>query len=87
MKKLTLFILFVFAISACSKAPTESKESQNKRAEMRHKIFIECMELAAKNSRQGDDDVSDLVKACENSSYYIVNSYDFTDETIKKVGQ
>lgn len=84
MKKLTLFILFVFAISACSKAPTESRESQNKRAEMRHKIFIECMELAAKNGRQGDDDVSDLVTACQASSYYLVNSYDFTEEITQK---
>lgn len=84
MKKLVLLLLITSTISACSKSPAESKESQNKRAEMRHKIFIECMELAAKNSRQGDDDVSDLVKACETSSYYIVNSYDFTEEITQK---
>lgn len=37
--------------------------------ERRSARFQSCMELAAKNSRQADDDVSDIVKACTHWSY------------------
>ena len=40
------------------------------RAEKRIELFRECMELAAMNTRLGDDDVSDIVSDCDSVSYY-----------------
>jgi len=38
---------------------------------LRHSLFVECMELSAKMTRQSDDDVSDVVGECSSQSYYM----------------
>lgn len=54
----------------------DSPEVIAKRGELRHKLFVECMELASKNTRVGDDDVSDAIEACASVSKYM--SYNMT---------
>ena len=44
------------------------------RGEQRIVLFKECMELAAKNTRKGDDDVSDIVNACSNQSWSLTDA-------------
>ena len=41
--------------------------------ELRHNLFVECMNLAAKMPRKGDDDVSDIVDECDSTAYYMAN--------------
>lgn len=41
--------------------------------ETRKSAFESCMKLAATMPRQADDDVADIVKACDNHSYYMSN--------------
>lgn len=38
---------------------------------LRHELFVECLELAAKIERQADDDVSDIIDVCGTKAYYI----------------
>ena len=73
MKK--LFILTTVGcicwLSGCSSPETKANDKAT--GELRHKIFVECMELAAKMPRQADDDVADVVQACSNQSLYMAN--------------
>lgn len=66
--KRSVFWVVVFnclvMVTGCDKQPTKEQ------GELRHKLFVECMELAAKNGRSGDDDVSDIVGRCDNVAYY-----------------
>lgn len=64
-----LFIVCVFA--GCT--PERVKKNNPETGKLRHQIFTECMELAAKMPRQADDDVSDIVKECGRQSYYMAN--------------
>lgn len=64
-------ILFAILLTGCTTKADNALEV--KRGELRHKIFVECMELAAKNTRKGDDDVSDIVSACSNQGWYMAN--------------
>lgn len=63
MKYILLLLLLILA--GCDKSKTDGK--------LRHKLFVECMELAAKMPRQSDDDVSDIILQCSNTSYNIHN--------------
>ena len=40
---------------------------------LRHDLYVECMNLAAKITRQSDDDVSDIIGECSNEAYYMAN--------------
>ncbi len=53
MKYLAI-VLAVLSLTACSKG----------RADVRYKIFNNCLDMASKIQRQGGDDVSDIVKEC-----------------------
>jgi len=80
MKRLIFTVVLLAFFTGCT-PPQESIQSQIKRGEMRHKLFSECMELAAKNSRAADDDVSNVIDSCDSTSYHLSNSYVFIDET------
>lgn len=77
MKTLKRSCVLAVALSAllCAGCNTESKEETEKRqrekGELRHSLFVECMGLAFKNPRYGDDDVSDIVSECGTQSYYM----------------
>ena len=62
MMKYVMIVLLV-VLSGCS------EESIQKRSAARHAAFVQCMELAAKNKRAGDDDVSDIISECSDVSY------------------
>lgn len=61
MKHLTLIALVLLA--GCD--VQEVSASRMAAGELRQKLFAQCMELAAKNAREMDDDVSDLVDSCD----------------------
>lgn len=65
-------IILVFIISGCGLSE-EQRQGMNDEGALRHELFVECMELSAKITRQGDDDVSDIVSECSSTSYYISN--------------
>jgi len=54
-------------LTAKERAVAEALEKH--RGEERRKVFVQCMELAAKMPRQADDDVSDIVDACSGEAY------------------
>ena len=51
------------------------KASKIATATKRHELFVECLELAAKIIRKGDDDVSDIVDECGTQSLYMANHF------------
>lgn len=65
--KYLVIVLAVLSLTACQ--PGDSK----KRAEIRYKIFNNCLEMASKIQRQGDDDVSDIVQECGDQADYMTN--------------
>jgi hypothetical protein len=71
MRILLLAACLIGVLSGCS-TPTD-KANDKATGELRHKLFVECMELSAKMPRQADDDVSDIVNACGNQSFYMAN--------------
>lgn len=66
INKLLLSVIILFSLIGCTE-----KIDNKAVGEQQHKLFVECMELSSKISRQGDDDVSDIVKACNDTSLYI----------------
>ena len=69
--KYLLIITTLSLLTACTQAPPQFDEKV--RTTVRLTVFKECMELASRNGRQGDDDVSDIVKACDSTAYYQSN--------------
>ena len=61
-------ILLVIFLLGC-----DAPENRIGSGELRHELFVECMELSAKITRSADDDVSDIVKACSSKSWYMTN--------------
>ena len=62
-------LFIVLLITGCSdKTPDDITKGK-----LRHTLFVECMELAAKMPRKGDDDVSDIVDECSLQSYYMAS--------------
>lgn len=72
MRKYVLFAVATLAYGCSDNEPPSALKVY--RGEQRIKLFKECMELAAKNARKGDDDVSDIVSACGSQSWYLSNS-------------
>jgi hypothetical protein len=71
MKYILIILASVFLFGC-----TQNKEDASvieKRGAARLEVFKQCMELAAKNARKADDDVSDIAKECSNQSYYLTN--------------
>ncbi len=60
-------------ITLTAEAIAEVKAVTAKKGKARKELFIECMALAARMERQGDDDVSDIVDECTTASYYMTN--------------
>lgn len=72
MKNTVVLSVIIFILCGC--ADNSNYDAINKkRVEFRHALFVECMELAAKNTRQGDDDVSDIVSDCNDVAVYTSN--------------
>lgn len=72
MMKYVMIVLLL--LSGCSEKDLQAQsDSQKRRGEARQEAFYKCMELASKNKRSADDDVSDIVKECESASYYITS--------------
>lgn len=63
--------LMLLLVAGCSNEIDQAKRHAT--GETRHKLFVECMELAAKMPRQADDDVSDIVDECDSTAYYMAN--------------
>jgi hypothetical protein len=73
MNKLVV-LLILLLIQGCDMKSNEEMDVLSKeRGELRNQLFKECMELAAKIERKGDDDVSDIVSKCDSVSYYHSN--------------
>ena len=75
-KLLAIFLSALLVCAGCGETEKQLKERQEvytKKAEDRIMLFEKCMALAATNSRQGDDDVSDLVDSCDDFAYYTSN--------------
>ena len=73
MKKLIFAVCCLGLLAGCaSKQETEKEKDQAvATGELRHKLFVECMYLAAKMPRQSDDDVADIVGECSSQAYYM----------------
>ena len=65
------WLVIVLVLTGC--ATEADNKLEMRRGELRHKIFIECMELSAKSGRQSDDDVHKIVDACGSQSWYMAN--------------
>lgn len=71
-----IFLILTVAICLSGCGPSQAQQDatnalSTKRAVAQIGLFKDCMELAAKNSRQGDDDVADLVDECASVTYYM----------------
>jgi uncharacterized lipoprotein YajG len=75
MKNKTTKTLYALALAillaGCSQQDSDS--TLKRRGEARAAAFAGCLELAAKITRQSDDDVADIVKACASASYHTTN--------------
>jgi hypothetical protein len=69
MKIIIIFMSFI--LFGCVKTPSKDNEAFYKAWQL---SFKECLELAAKNHRESDDDVSDLIDSCHQSSL-MMNRY------------
>jgi hypothetical protein len=65
-------LVVIVLLSGCAKE-VDIKHEVEKGA-LRHKLFVECMELSAKNGRNSDDDVHKIVNACTSYSRYLAIS-------------
>ena len=66
-------IMVLFLITGCGLS-AEQRQEMITTGELRHELFVECMRLSAKITRQGDDDVSDIISECDTVSFYMSNS-------------
>lgn len=65
MSKHLAIFLSAFLVAACSE---ESRELSAYQAEMRIRLFRECMAVLPSIHRQADDDVADAINACDSSA-------------------
>jgi hypothetical protein len=70
--KRTFVALFLAGFLAACDLGSLTLNEQTKEAQgiARVNLFQQCMEMAAMNARVADDDVADVVKACDQVSYY-----------------
>ena len=66
-----LSVLLCGALTGCVDQPVDTKRIEV--GKLKHEIFKECMILASKNPRKGDDDVADIVESCGSYAYYTAN--------------
>lgn len=66
------YVLIALLLVGCTEKTVDDGRD-TRRGEARLAVFSQCMELAAKNGRKGDDDVSDIVIECTQSSYFMTN--------------
>lgn len=69
--KIIFVSLMLLLIVGCKIVTEEYAALQSATGKLRHELFVECMELAAKMPRQADDDVSDIVNECSIQSNYM----------------
>jgi len=67
--KTILFAVLVLIITGCDN--TTNRALEKEKADNRYRFFNECLELAAKIERKGDDDVSDIISECSSQAYYM----------------
>ena len=60
-----IIVISILFISGCDQNKSSGK--------VRHALFVECMELSAKITRQSDDDVSNIVNECDSVAVYTSN--------------
>lgn len=73
MKNLFFVLLIVLMFSACGDSSKVAAEKHKKVDELRHTLFVECMELSAKMPRQSDDDVNKIISECGSQAEYMSN--------------
>lgn len=72
MKKLV--ILLTVLLSGCQVGDRPVDTRRIEFGKLRVEYFNSCMEMSSKITRQGDDDVSDIIDACDDSAYYQAKS-------------
>jgi len=69
----SIFILCALSLTGCCVGDEQcaiANDLRVKTGEMRKDIFENCMLMASKIERVGDDDVSDIISECDSVSYY-----------------
>lgn len=73
MNKILLTVAFACLVSACNPPDPSSMPGYG---EVRERLFVQCMELAANTVREGHyNDSAEVIDECASTSYYIANSY------------
>lgn len=63
MKLVSVFVIVSMLVGCVPVGNSHSRQA------MRERLFNRCMELAAQMPRQSDDDVADVVRACDGTAY------------------
>ena len=63
-------LLFLLSLSLMACTPPEPDLKRIEAGKVRQQLFEVCMEIASKNKRQGDDDVSDMIDSCSDHAHY-----------------
>lgn len=67
-KLLAVFLsVLLISLTGCGDRPVDTKRIES--GKLKHELFKDCMNLASKNPRKGDDDVSDIVDECDSYAY------------------
>jgi Sec-independent protein translocase protein TatA len=67
-----LLLIPIVLLGACD-IPQANRVLNKQVGEARHAAFVQCMELAAKITRQSDDNVAEVVSECSTQAAYITN--------------
>ncbi len=68
MKKIIILTL-IMLVSACTEQKPDPKDAE--RGILRHKMFVECMEISSKHTRQADDRVAEVIENCGKEAYFM----------------
>ncbi len=67
--KLIVILALTILVSACTEQKPDPKDSE--RGVLRHKLFVECMDISAKHTRQADDRVAEVIESCGKEAYFM----------------
>lgn len=68
--KIIVLVCVLFAAGCDTGEPDAPDAKRIASGKLRQALFSECMSLASANTRQGDDDVSDLIDSCDTYAFY-----------------
>lgn len=74
MKILIVTLLSLLMSGCCIGDQCElQKHQRNEAGLIRKQLFEECMTMASKIERVGDDDVSNIIEECDDYAFYTAN--------------